>query len=105
MELQHYLMEPEPEPPLRESALNVERRASITPSTKSDKRRSLPMSIMSELSATGSAGVSDFELRRRKAAKLTAFFGVDYRYGLIQQLSRTFNIYIAIQALDTRCLG
>ena len=50
-------------------------------SRKSDRRRSLPLSV--ELSPTVSEfdrpDVTDFQWRRRKAAKLTQFFGVNYR--------------------------
>jgi len=52
-------------------------------STKSERRRSLPasmISINSEYSiSTPRPEVTDFQARRRRAAKLTQFFGVDYR--------------------------
>ncbi|KAF8998619.1 hypothetical protein BDZ89DRAFT_1083119 [Hymenopellis radicata] len=58
-------------------------------SARSERRRSLPArtsttSLASEYSLAESisspkAEVTDFQLRRRRAAKLTAFFGVDYR--------------------------
>lgn len=62
-----------------------DRRLSIASSTKSERRRSLPartsiISIASEYSiATPRPEVTDFQARRRRAAKLTQFFGVDYR--------------------------
>ncbi|CAL1694276.1 unnamed protein product [Somion occarium] len=60
-----------------------------SPSIKAERRRSLPSrtsmtSISSEFSLmsitpTPSPEISDFQARRRRAAKLTQFFGVDYR--------------------------
>jgi hypothetical protein len=52
---------------------------------KAERRRSLPartsvVSLISTLTiASPEPEVSDFQLRRRRAAKLTHFFGVDYR--------------------------
>ncbi|KAK0246480.1 hypothetical protein EDD85DRAFT_944868 [Armillaria nabsnona] len=72
-------------PPLKEFTLTRDRRTSIA-SIKSERRRSLPTrtsmtSLASEysISATLKPEVTDFQLRRRRAAKLTNFFGVDYR--------------------------
>jgi len=54
-------------------------------SVKSERRRSLPartsiISISSEYSISSpKPEVTDFQARRRRAAKLTQFFGVDYR--------------------------
>lgn len=54
-------------------------------SIKSERRRSLPactsiISVSTENSiATPRPDVTDFQTRRRRAAKLTQFFGVDYR--------------------------
>ncbi|RDB29428.1 hypothetical protein Hypma_015999 [Hypsizygus marmoreus] len=62
-----------------------DRRLSTASATKSERRRSLPartsiMSISSEYSvSTPRPDVTDFQARRRRAAKLTQFFGVDYR--------------------------
>jgi hypothetical protein len=56
-----------------------------SPSAKAERRRSLPartsvVSLISTLTVTSpEPEVSDFQLRRRRAAKLTHFFGVDYR--------------------------
>ncbi|KII94028.1 hypothetical protein PLICRDRAFT_50020 [Plicaturopsis crispa FD-325 SS-3] len=67
-----------------------ERRVSNA-SIKSDRRRSLPartssMSLNSEYNLTSpKPEATDFQLRRRRAAKLTHFFGVDYR-DLIQDV-------------------
>lgn len=50
-------------------------------SLKSDRRLSLPSSILSVSTADSSTRpeANDFQLRRRRAAKLTQFFGVDYK--------------------------
>ncbi|GLB35722.1 hypothetical protein LshimejAT787_0300100 [Lyophyllum shimeji] len=62
-----------------------ERRLSNASSIKSERRRSLPartsvISLSSEYSiTTPRPEVTDFQARRRRAAKLTQFFGVDYR--------------------------
>ncbi|KAG2076817.1 hypothetical protein BDR04DRAFT_1227574 [Suillus decipiens] len=53
-------------------------------SFKSERRHSLPTrtsmaSIATEIPVSSPKGSSDFQLRRRRAAKLTHFFGVDYR--------------------------
>jgi len=53
-------------------------------SIKSERRRSLPSSIISVSTAdyslpTPKPEPTDFQLRRRRAAKLTQFFGVDYK--------------------------
>ena len=37
------------------------------------------ISVASEISITSKPEITDFQLRRRRAAKLTNFFGVDYR--------------------------
>jgi hypothetical protein len=52
-------------------------------SHKSDRRHSLPTrtsmaSISTEILAPPKPELSNFQLRRRRAAKLTNFFGVDY---------------------------
>lgn len=77
-----------PSPPLKEFILTRDRRTSIA-SIKSERRRSLPTrtsmsSLASEYSISATLAspkpeVTDFQLRRRRAAKLTNFFGVDYR--------------------------
>lgn len=87
-ELHEYLNSNEsPSPPLKEFMLARDRRPSIA-SIKSERRRSLPArtsisSLASEYSISAIASpkpeVTDFQLRRRRAAKLTNFFGVDYR--------------------------
>lgn len=78
-------------PPLQEFAVVREstrdRRASLA-SVKSERRHSLPartssLSLASEYSISAVLSpkpeVTDFQMRRRRAAKLTQFFGVDYR--------------------------
>ncbi|KAK0466294.1 uncharacterized protein EV420DRAFT_820664 [Desarmillaria tabescens] len=88
-ELHEYLNGSEsPSPPLKEFTLTRDRRTSIA-SIKSERRRSLPTrtsmtSLASEYSISATIAspkpeVTDFQLRRRRAAKLTNFFGVDYR--------------------------
>jgi hypothetical protein len=59
-------------------------RTSSSASFKSERRRSLPSSIMSVSTADYGMPLAkpeptDFQLRRRRAAKLTQFFGVDYK--------------------------
>lgn len=72
-------------PPLQEFSRSRDRRLSSASTIKSERRRSLPartsiISISSELSiVTPKPEVTDFQQRRRRAAKLTQFFGVDYR--------------------------
>lgn len=67
------------QPPIKD------RRLSNASSVKSERRRSLPArtsmtSVISEFSLSSSKpDVSDFQVRRRRAAKLTQFFGVNYR--------------------------
>ncbi|KAH9486358.1 hypothetical protein JR316_0000422 [Psilocybe cubensis] len=64
----------------------LDRRASIASTIKSERRRSLPART-SMISLAGSeysvttpkAEITTFQLRRRRAAKLTQFFGVNYR--------------------------
>lgn len=69
----------------REMPLMKDRRLSNASSVKSERRRSLPArtsmtSVTSEFNLTSSKpDVSDFQVRRRRAAKLTQFFGVNYR--------------------------
>ncbi|KAF8640548.1 hypothetical protein AX17_000210 [Amanita inopinata Kibby_2008] len=86
-ELHHYLNSHEHSPSSPESDFSPQpkdRRLSAS-STKSSRRRSLPaqpsmLSISSEFSVGPSKpDLTDFQLRRRRAAKLTHFFGVDYR--------------------------
>jgi hypothetical protein len=61
----------------------ADRRMSVSSSIKSERRRSLPASIISLTSeytiSTPKAEITAFQLRRRRAAKLTQFFGVNYR--------------------------
>lgn len=62
-----------------------ERKMSNASSLRSERRRSLPprtsmVSLASEYNiGSPDAEMTSFQLRRRKAAKLTSFFGVDYR--------------------------
>lgn len=60
------------------------RLSTSTYSHKSDRRRSLPtrtsiVSISNDMIPPNRPEASDFQIRRRRAAKLTSFFGVDYR--------------------------
>ena len=63
----------------------ADRRMSVSSSIKSERRRSLPartsiISFTSEYTiSTPKAETTAFQLRRRRAAKLTQFFGVNYR--------------------------
>lgn len=63
----------------------LDRQQSTSASIRSARRRSLPTrgsigSLHSEYSLTSpKPEVTEFQLRRRRAAKLTQFFGVDYR--------------------------
>ena len=71
-------------PRLQEFSRIGDRRRSSISSIKSERRRSLPtntsvISIVSDYSITTRPEVTDFQARRRRAAKLTQFFGVDYR--------------------------
>ncbi|KAK2461494.1 hypothetical protein APHAL10511_005957 [Amanita phalloides] len=74
-----------PTSPIFPSSRSSDRRSSNASSAKSDRRLSLPtrtsmVSIASEISVTSpKPEVTDFQLRRRRAAKLAQFFGVDYR--------------------------
>lgn len=69
---------------LQDLSRPTERRISNA-SIRSERRRSLPartsmISLASEYSITSpKPEATDFQLRRRRAAKLTQFFGVDYR--------------------------
>ena len=58
------------------------RSLSGTSSIRSERRRSLPSSIISistEYPPTPKPDITDFQVRRRRAAKLTHFFGVGYK--------------------------
>ncbi|KAG6851373.1 hypothetical protein H0H93_005771 [Arthromyces matolae] len=76
-------------PPLqtftRSSPKTVDRRLSNASSIKSERRRSLPartsiISVSSDYTISSPRpDVTDFQARRKRAAKLTQFFGVDYR--------------------------
>jgi hypothetical protein len=88
--LHQYLNDGVSSPALQEFVLGSSRSmpAAIV---KSERRRSLPtrtsmLSIASEYSiATPKPEATDFQLRRRRAAKLMQFFGADYRV-LIQDV-------------------
>jgi len=63
--------------------LSAHRHSTSSYSHKSDRRHSLPTrtsmtSISTEILAPPKPELSNFQLRRRRAAKLTNFFGVDY---------------------------
>lgn len=74
-ELHDYLHQSEVSSPHRE--LSSGQRRISNASSRSDRRHSLP-SLFSIADST-SPDVTDFQMRRRRAAKLTQFFGVDYR--------------------------
>lgn len=86
-ELHQYLNNPAvPTSQLEDETPNaVDRRLSVSSSIKSERRRSLPartsmISLASEYTiSTPKAEITAFQLRRRRAAKLTQFFGVNYR--------------------------
>ena len=86
-ELHEYLNSTDvPTPPPEDEIINsADRRMSVSSSIKSERRRSLPartsmISLASEYTiSTPKAEITTFQLRRRRAAKLTQFFGVDYR--------------------------
>ncbi|KAF7969071.1 hypothetical protein HWV62_28362 [Athelia sp. TMB] len=86
VDLHQYLQGDEaecPTPP-KEVTLLVDTLPSPT-SLRSDRRRSLPSSIMSVSTAdfignrSTKPEANDFQVRRRRAAKLAQFFGVDYK--------------------------
>jgi len=74
------------ESPVAEASQQVDQ-ASARQSSKSERRRSLPVTRKDSLSSLQSSmtvsspppEVVSFQLRRRRAAKLVDFFGVDYR--------------------------
>ncbi|KAG9314003.1 hypothetical protein JVU11DRAFT_4781 [Chiua virens] len=81
VELHRWLHAETDDSPAEEEVKGNPRRASNAPSFKSERRYSLPsnasmMSLSSEFCVP--VQTSRFEDRRRKAAKLTNFFGVDY---------------------------
>lgn len=82
VELHRFLHgEADTSPSDEEVAMNP-RRLSIAASFRSERRHSLPSSAsMTSLSSElfTSPTTSRFQIRRRKAAKLTNFFGVNYR--------------------------
>ena len=68
----------------------LSKRPSVSSSTKSERRRSLPTrasnaSLASQFTldsltlASPPPDVTEFQIRRRRAAKLMSFFGVDYK--------------------------
>lgn len=82
VQLHRFLQGEVDESPSEEEVPINPRRASNATSFKSERRHSLPSnasmtSLSSEFQASPEA--SWFQIRRRKAAKLTNFFGVDYR--------------------------
>lgn len=79
-ELHQYLQgdAPDPPAPVQEFVRSLSRTSSI----RSERRRSLPSSIVSvstEYPLTPKPEITDFQVRRRRAAKLTHFFGVGYK--------------------------
>lgn len=87
-ELHQYLNNAEtPTPqPEEDFSSRVDRRISVASTIKTERRRSLPArtSMISLASSefsvtTPKADITTFQVRRRRAAKLTQFFGVNYR--------------------------
>ncbi|KIJ66357.1 hypothetical protein HYDPIDRAFT_26714 [Hydnomerulius pinastri MD-312] len=85
VELHRFLHNELNDSPIEEVQTPVDnRRMSATSSMKSERRHSLPIkssstSLSSEFATSPKPETSEFQLRRRRAAKLTHFFGVDYR--------------------------
>jgi predicted secreted protein len=86
VELHQYLNDTDVATKLEDEPPNsADRRMSVSSSIKSERRRSLPartsmISLASEHTiSTPKAEITSFQLRRRRAAKLTQFFGVNYR--------------------------
>lgn len=81
----HRFLHGDVESPTEDQPLLAPHRLSTSSySHKSERRHSLPsrtsmISISTEIIPPSKPGPSDFQLRRRRAAKLTNFFGVDYR--------------------------
>jgi hypothetical protein len=80
MELRQYMQGEVPDPLLQNLADHSD---FVSGSIKSERRRSLPSPVLSMSTVESSLPTSkpetaDFQLRRRRAAKLTQFFGVDY---------------------------
>ncbi|KAH7915715.1 hypothetical protein BJ138DRAFT_997166 [Hygrophoropsis aurantiaca] len=82
-ELHRYLHGDVMDSPAEEEPRIDPRRASGSHSVRSERRHSLPTSMISistEMTMpSAKPEATDFQLRRRRAAKLTNFFGVDYR--------------------------
>ncbi|KZP28957.1 hypothetical protein FIBSPDRAFT_238012 [Athelia psychrophila] len=78
-ELHQYLQGDEPQSSPDDVAVLVD--LGSPTSLKSDRRLSLPSSILSASTADSSTRpeANDFQLRRRRAAKLSQFFGADYK--------------------------
>ncbi|KAF9225386.1 hypothetical protein BS17DRAFT_778527 [Gyrodon lividus] len=84
VELHRFLRGDNAESPAEEETQVDVRRISTASSLKSERRHSLPTkasltSLSSEFTMSPKPKMSEFQLRRRRAAKLTHFFGVDYR--------------------------
>jgi hypothetical protein len=74
-----YLNSDSNEPSFEDIYQGPSRKSSITSSLKSERRRSLPTrASMGSIGSEFTPEVSDFQMRRRRAAKLQNFFGVDY---------------------------
>ncbi|KAG6332094.1 hypothetical protein ID866_6997 [Astraeus odoratus] len=83
LELHRFLNSELSESPVEGQRQVDRRRSSMTSSLRSERRHSLPVStslvsLTSEYLAAPPQ-TSEFQVRRRRAAKLTSFFGVDYR--------------------------
>jgi hypothetical protein len=77
-ELHCFLRGEVPDPALQEYA---DHSGFVSGSLQSERRRSLPLPVLSTVESSvpmPKPEATDFQLRRRRAAKLTQFFGVDY---------------------------
>ncbi|KIM70154.1 hypothetical protein SCLCIDRAFT_509107 [Scleroderma citrinum Foug A] len=83
LELHRYLNSELSESPVEGDQPVSSKCDSTTPSIRSERRHSLPVSVSTFSLASEVFSypqeVSDFQVRRRRAAKLTSFFGVNYR--------------------------
>lgn len=80
LELHCYLNSELSESPVEGDQPVSSKRNSTTPSIRSERRHSLPVSVSTfSLASSCPQEVSEFQVRRRRAAKLTHFFGVNYR--------------------------
>jgi hypothetical protein len=84
VELHQYLQGEIPDPPFQEFGQTAAHSGFALESLNIGRRRSLPSPALSTSIAESNTSTikpepTDFQLRRRRAAKLTQFFGVDYK--------------------------